>query len=135
MIGREKFLCGHVMVVDKSHSEITLVPTIVIRTALSEVVTQPRPTMFLFLWVVTCGTVLCKPSHRGLGATCIDFTAGHILDHIDEPADFISGCPVVSQVAMDLVLSSEVVGVNRRGLLHVAAETTPTTIPVFVAVP
>ena len=135
MTGREKFLRGHVMVVDQSHGEVALVPTIVIRTALSEVVTQARPPMFLFLWVVACGTVRCKPSHRGLAATCIYFTAGHILDHIDEPADFIPGCPVVSQVAVDLVLSSEVVGVNRCGLLHVAAETTPAAIPVFVAVP
>ena len=135
MIGHEKFLRGHVMVVDESHGEVTLVPTIVIRTALSEVVAQARSTMFLFLRVVACGTVLCKPSHWGLGATCIYFTTGHILDHIDEPADLILGCPVVSQVTVDLVLSREVKGVDRCGLLHVAAETTPSAIPVFLAVP
>ena len=86
MIGHEKILRGHIMVVDQSHGEVALVPTIVIRTALPEVVAQPRPTMFLLLWVVTCGTVRCKPSHRGLAATCIDFTTGLILDHVDEPA-------------------------------------------------
>ena len=86
MIGREKFLRGHVVVVDESHCEVTLVPTIIIGTTLSEVVTQTRPPMFLFLWVVTGGTVRCKPSHRGLAATCIDFATGQILDHVDEPA-------------------------------------------------
>ena len=135
MIGREKFLRGHVMVVDQSHGEVALVPTIVIRTALPEVVTQPRPTMFLLLWVVACGTVRCKPGHRGLAANCVDLTAGHILDHIDEPADFVLGCPVVSQVTVDLVLGREVVGVDRCGLRHMAAKTTPAAIPVFLAVP
>ena len=86
MIGREKFLRGQVVVVDESHCEVTLVPTIIIGTTLSEVVTQTRPPMFLFLWVVTCGTVRCKPIHRGLAATCVDFTTGQILDHVDEPA-------------------------------------------------
>ena len=91
--------------------------------------------MFLFLWVVACGTVLRKPSHRGLGATCINFTTGLILDHIDEPADFVSRCPVVSQVAVDLVLGREIVRVDRCGLRHMAAESTPAAIPVFLAVP
>ena len=91
--------------------------------------------MFLFLWVVTCGTVRCKPSHRGLAATCINFTTGQILDHVDEPADFVLGCPVVSQVTVDLVLGREVVRVDRCGLLHMAAEATPTAIPVLLAVP
>ena len=48
MIGHEEFLHGHVMVVDESYGEVTFVPTIIIWTPLSEVVTQTRPTMFLF---------------------------------------------------------------------------------------
>ena len=52
VIGCPKFLWGGVDVVDKSEIEVTLVPARVIWTALPKVVTEPSPTMFLFMGVI-----------------------------------------------------------------------------------
>ena len=89
MFGPGQLLRGCVDVVDQSDGEVGLVPAIVMRTPLSEVVAETSTTMPLFVRVVAGGPVLGKASHRGLGTTTVHFSAWYVLDDIDVPADFI----------------------------------------------
>ena len=59
--------------------------------------------MPLFVWVLARALVLAKASNRGLGTTTIYLSTWYILDVVDVPPDRVGWCPVVSQVAMDLI--------------------------------
>ena len=98
-------------------------------------VTQPSSPVPLLMWIVARGTVRREASHGGLGTAAVHLTTGYVLDHIDVPADHISRCPVVGQVAVYFVSCSEVVGHDCSSLRHVAAEGTFPTGPKLTAVP
>ena len=89
MLGKGQLLWSCVDVVDQSDVEVGLVPAVVMRTPLPEVVAETGATMPLFVRVVAGGPVLGKTSHRGLGTTTVHLSAWYILDDIDVPADFI----------------------------------------------
>ena len=85
-------------------------------------ITEPSPTVSLFVWIVARGTVRREASDGGLGTTAVHLTTGYVLDHVDVPTDHVSRCPVVGQVAVYFVCCTKVVRLNCSRLLHVAAE-------------
>ena len=57
MIRPPQFLWGNIVIVHECDVKVTLVPAVIIWTALLEMITEPSAPVLLLVWIIARGTV------------------------------------------------------------------------------